>query len=82
MQFHCTEIKPVSNKYKQNKQLFRYFVGIDSLHALKSSTLNYEVKVANAQEVKNTTYLRVVLGLHLESQIIRRRSVVASGVGN
>ena len=55
MQFHCTEIKPVSNKYTQNKQLFRYFVGIDSLHASKSSTLNYEVKVANTEEVKNTT---------------------------
>ena len=45
----------MSNKYTQNKQLFRYFVGIDSLHASKSSTLNYEVKVANTEEVKNTT---------------------------
>ena len=57
MQFHCTEIKPVSNKYKQNKQLFRYFVGIDSLQALKSSTLNYEIKVVNAEEVKNTIFV-------------------------
>ena len=38
--------------------------------------------MANVQEVKNTTYLCVVLGLHLESQIIRRRRAVASGVGN
>ena len=40
------------------------------------------MKVASAQEVKNTTYLRVVLGLHLESQIIRGRRAVASGMGN
>ena len=57
MQFYCTEIKPVSNKYTQNKQLFRYFVGIDSLHPLKTSTLNYEVKVANAKEVKITIFV-------------------------
>ena len=45
MQFHCTEIKPVSNKYKQNKQLFRYFV--QRLWKASGTKLNYEVKVAN-----------------------------------
>ena len=47
MQFHFTEIKPVSYKYNQNKQLFRYFVG--RLCKASGTKLNYEVKVANAE---------------------------------
>ena len=55
MQFHCTEIKQVSNKYTQNKQLFRYFV--QRLCKASGTKLNYEVKVANAEEVKNTIFV-------------------------
>ena len=63
MQFHCTEIKPVSDKYTQNKQLFRYFVGIDSLHAFKSSTLNYEVKL-KVTPFRISLFAGTVLDIH------------------
>ena len=42
--------------------------------------LTDEVKVANVEGEEY--YLSVVLGLRLESQIIRRRRAVASGMGN
>ena len=70
MQFHWTETKPVSNKYTQNKQRFRYFVRW--LRKVSGTKLNYKVRSGQCGGSEEC-YVCVMLGLHLASQIRRGR---------